>query len=67
VSGCDRANEITCDDLFAVSLLDGSWEPRAVRRLLYEQAATVTGFLARIGPDTALWEAATKKLGQPTS
>lgn len=60
--GANQANEVTCDDLLAVSLLDISWDPRAVRRLLYEQAATVAGFLARIGPDTALWEAATEEL-----
>jgi len=60
--GANSPHEVTCDDLLAVSLLGISWDPRAVRQLLDDEAGLVKGVLALIGPDTVLWEAAAGEL-----
>jgi Family of unknown function (DUF6308) len=60
--GHNPANEISCDDLLAVTLLDVQWKPRAVRQLLDERSGAVTGLLPQIGSGTNLWEATAGEL-----
>src|ERR1019366_82789 len=50
-------DEVTPDDLLAVSLLDIAWRPQAVRQLLDTGAEKVSGMLAAISSDTDLWKA----------
>jgi hypothetical protein len=53
--GRNPPNEITSDDLLAVSLLDVRWSPLAVRSLLIDQAVTANELLSKIDHDTDLW------------
>ena len=55
--GSNPRDEVTADDLLAVSLLDIAWRPDAVRQLLGADAGTVSRLLAAISSDTDLWEA----------
>ena len=54
--GCNNPDRITPDDLLAVTLLDVSWKPRAVRAMLVEQADQVNGLLSAIDGNTTLWD-----------
>ena len=48
---------MTADDLLAVSLLDITWRPEAVRQLLGSQSGPVSAMLATIPGDLDLWAA----------
>jgi hypothetical protein len=52
--GHNLPSEITADDLLAVTLLDVSWTPPAVRAMLEDQAEKF-GVLRRIDSRTTLW------------
>jgi hypothetical protein len=54
--GSNPPDEVTADDLLAVSLLDIAWRPEAVRQLLDTDAEKVSGMLAAVTSDTDLWE-----------
>jgi hypothetical protein len=56
--GSNPPDEVTADDLLAVSLLDIAWRPSAVRHLLGAGAEKVSGMLAAIRSDIDLWDAA---------
>ena len=60
--GANRRNEITLDDLLAVTLLDVRWSPSAVRRLLGQDAARATALLVGISSVMSLWEASDERL-----
>jgi hypothetical protein len=60
--GVNPRNEITRDDLLAVTLLDGRWTASAVRRLLGADSAQATALLVRISSATSLWEASDQRL-----
>lgn len=53
--GRNLPNEITSDDLLAVSLLDVSWTPSAVRAMLEDQANEFGVLLHGIDSHTTLW------------
>lgn len=53
--GRNSPDEITADDLLAVTLLDVRWTPSAIRALLGEQAAQVSKLLGEIDNDTDIW------------
>jgi Family of unknown function (DUF6308) len=55
--GRNPPNEITADDLLAVSLLDITWRPRVVRLLLGSRGPELSAMLAAIPQATDLWEA----------
>jgi Family of unknown function (DUF6308) len=55
--GANPLNEISSDDLFAVTLLDVAWSPAAVRRLLGPDSKPAGDLLAGICPATDLWQA----------
>ncbi|HUY52752.1 MAG TPA: DUF6308 family protein [Streptosporangiaceae bacterium] len=55
--GHNACDEVTAEDLLAVSLLDIAWRPGAVRMLLGEHAGKVSGLLAPISSDLDLWDA----------
>lgn len=55
--GANPPNEITRDDLLAVTLLDVRWSPSAVRRLLGEDGTQATILLVGINSVMNLWEA----------
>jgi hypothetical protein len=55
--GRNLPNEITADDLLAVSLLDIAWRPRVVRLLLGSRGPELSAMLAAIPQATDLWEA----------
>ena len=55
--GRNPPNEITADDLLAVSLLDITWRPRVVRLLLGSRGPELSKMLAAIPQATDLWEA----------
>lgn len=55
--GANPRDSVTADDLLAVSLLDITWRPEAVRHLLGGQAGNISGLLAGVGDDLDLWEA----------
>jgi hypothetical protein len=55
--GSNPRDEVTADDLLAVSLLDIAWRPDTVRQLLGTDAPTVSKLLAAISSDIDLWEA----------
>jgi Family of unknown function (DUF6308) len=59
--GRQRRNEITRDDLLAVTLLGVRWSPSAVRRLLGEDTARHC-LLVGISTATSLWEASDNRL-----
>ncbi|HEU5421882.1 MAG TPA: DUF6308 family protein [Streptosporangiaceae bacterium] len=56
--GANPRDAITADDLLAVSLLDITWRPGAVRDLLENRAELLSELLAGISSDLDLWEAA---------
>jgi Family of unknown function (DUF6308) len=60
--GSNPRDEVTPDDLLAVSLLDIAWRPEAVRQLLGSEAKTVSRLLAKISSTTDLWEATDEEL-----
>src|SRR5579875_3281125 len=60
--GSNLANRVTSDDLMAVSLLDVTWPPLAVRMLLGELRGRISNCLAGIGRETDLWEASDQEL-----
>jgi Family of unknown function (DUF6308) len=60
--GANPRNEITRDDLLAVTLLDVRWTASAVRRLLGADSAQATALLVRISSATSLWEASDERL-----
>ena len=55
--GRNPPNEVTTDDLLAVSLLDIVWRPEVVRLLLGRLGPQVSAMLADIPQDTDLWDA----------
>jgi Family of unknown function (DUF6308) len=55
--GSNPPNEVTADDLLAVSLLDIMWQPSAIRNLLGAGAEKVSGMLAGISCEIDLWDA----------
>lgn len=60
--GASPRNEISRDDLLAVTFLDGRWSPSAVRRLLGEDARQATALLVGISSVVNLWEASDERL-----
>jgi Family of unknown function (DUF6308) len=54
--GDNPPDKITPDDLLAVTLLDVSWTPRAVRALLCDQADEVNEKLRAISTSTTFWD-----------
>ncbi len=60
--GTNPRDAVTACDLLAVSLLDITWRPEAVRRLLDGQATAVSGLLSAIRSDIDLWEASDEDL-----
>jgi Family of unknown function (DUF6308) len=61
--GRNPPNEITPDDLLAVSLLDITWRPQVVRLLLGSRSRELSRMLAAIPRATDLWEATDEDLG----
>jgi hypothetical protein len=55
--GRNPPDEITSDDLLAVTLLDITWRPHVVRCLLGSQHQELSGLLAPIPADVDLWDA----------
>jgi hypothetical protein len=55
--GSQEADRFTSDDLLAVSLLNVSWNPHAVRSLLHSPDAEFNSLLSHIDTDVDLWEA----------
>jgi hypothetical protein len=55
--GANPRNEVTADDLLAVSLLDVTWRPDAVRELLETKAGKISAMLEGITGETELWDA----------
>jgi hypothetical protein len=55
--GHNPPDEITADDLLAVSLLDITWRPHVVRVLLGSQNRELSSMLAVIPGDLDLWDA----------
>jgi hypothetical protein len=53
--GHNPHNEVTRDDLLAVTLLDIAWKPLAVRHLLGRDAELLASLLETIDPETDLW------------
>jgi copper chaperone CopZ len=62
ILGRNPRNEVTPDDLLAVSLLDIAWRPEAVRQLLDTDAEKVSGMLAAVRSDIDLWQASDSDL-----
>jgi hypothetical protein len=55
--GRNPPDEITTDDLLAVTLLDITWRPHVVRTLLGSQQQGISGLLAAVPSDLDLWDA----------
>ena len=55
--GRNPPDEVTADDLLAVSLLDIVWRPQVVRLLLGDLGPQLSGMLAAIPRATDLWDA----------
>jgi hypothetical protein len=55
--GRNPRDEITADDLLAVSLLDITWRPEVVRILLGRQQRELAAMLAALPDDLDLWDA----------
>jgi Family of unknown function (DUF6308) len=55
--GRNPRDEITADDLLAVSLLDITWRPEVVRILLGSQHRGLSAMLAALPDDLDLWDA----------
>jgi Family of unknown function (DUF6308) len=60
--GSNPRNAVTASDLLAVSLLDITWRPEAVRQLLDTSAPMVSGLLSAICSDIDLWEVSDEDL-----
>jgi hypothetical protein len=60
--GSNPRNEVTRDDLLAVTLLGVRLRPPAVRRLLGRDSRTVTDLLVQVTSRTDLWEASDQRL-----
>lgn len=60
--GRNPPDEIIADDLLAVSLLDITWRPQAVRSLLGSHQQQLSGLLAAIPQATDLWDASSGTL-----
>jgi hypothetical protein len=54
--GNNPPDQITSDDLLAVTLLDVPWSPPAVRALLGEEANHLNGLLEAVDSNTTLWD-----------
>jgi hypothetical protein len=54
--GANPRDAVTADDLLAVSLLDITWRPDAVRELLDIKDAVISGLLSDIRSDIDLWD-----------
>lgn len=61
--GDNPPDQLTPADLLAVSLLDITWRPDVVQRLLGRDRAQLAGLLARISTDLDLWLATDADLG----
>ncbi|MGO9081563.1 MAG: DUF6308 family protein [Streptosporangiaceae bacterium] len=55
--GRNPPDEITADDLLAVTLLDITWRPQVVRTLLGSHGAELSRLLAALPADLDLWDA----------
>jgi Family of unknown function (DUF6308) len=55
--GDNPPDRLTTDDLLAVSLVDITWRPDVVRRLLGRDQQQLAGLLAGISTDVDLWQA----------
>jgi Family of unknown function (DUF6308) len=55
--GRNPPDEITSDDLLAVTLLDITWRPHVVRTLLGSQQQEISALLAAVPSDLDLWHA----------
>ena len=62
LGGGQPPDEVTVADLMAVTLLDISWSPRAVRLLLGEHRQRMSDLLRGIGDDIDLWDADDEKV-----
>jgi hypothetical protein len=60
--GRNPPDEIITDDLLAVSLLDITWRPQAVRILLGSHQRQLSGMLAAIPQETDIWDASSDTL-----
>lgn len=54
--GYNDPSKITTEDLLAVTLLDVSWRPSAVRSILVDQADKISELLCEIDNNTTLWD-----------
>jgi hypothetical protein len=54
--GANPPNQVTADDLLAVSLLDITWRPEAVRELLGAKAEKISAMLEGITSEAELWD-----------
>lgn len=61
--GENPPDQLTADDLLAVSLLDITWRPDVVRRLLGSDRAEIAGLLGAISTEIDLWQASDADLG----
>jgi Family of unknown function (DUF6308) len=61
--GDNPPDQLTADDLLAVSLLDITWRPDVVRRLLGSDREEIAGLLGAISTETDLWQASDADLG----
>jgi Family of unknown function (DUF6308) len=60
--GRNPPDEIIADDLLAVSLLDITWRPQAVRSLLGSHQRQLSSMLAAIPQATDLWDASSEAI-----
>ncbi len=61
--GENPPDQLTADDLLAVSLLDITWRPDVVRRLLGSDREEIAGLLGGISTEIDLWQASDADLG----
>ena len=61
--GDNPPDQLTADDLLAVSLLDITWRPDVVRRLLGSDREEIAGLLGGISTEIDLWQASDADLG----
>lgn len=60
--GSNPPDRVTIDDLLAASLLDISWPPLVVRKVLNELSTPIPRNLADIGQETDFWDASDQEL-----
>ena len=60
--GSNPPDRVTIDDLLAASLLDITWPPLVVRKVLNELSASISRNLADIGQETDFWDASDQEL-----